>query len=408
MDVQAYQDASTREFGMNAFYTKYLLDMPPGTALPNDAAKAQLPDMGGNQVSLAWTLYEQYGDRATLAATYPTMKKFVDRNAASVPGHIWPDDFGFGDWCPPDHGPDANDGRGGPNAGDCTSEVSLVNTALSYVQALDTSKAAKALGHRSDAAHYVQLANSIKEDFNAHFLNSETGTYGDGRQTTSVLPLAFGMVPAKNLTAVGDRLVDTILKKDGGHLDTGIFGTRHLMDALSRIGRIDVAMTVLNQKTYPGFGFQISHGATSSWEQWLYSSSMETHDHAMFAGINASLYTELGGIEPTGAGYRTVEVDPQVPDGLRHVSASIDTVRGTVATSWSRTAHRFDLKVTVPPNSTATVHVPLFGNSAASVTAPRCAKWLRNEGDSAVYATTSGRWHFATALDADSHRRDDR
>ena len=37
MDVQAYPDASTREFGMDRFYAKYLLDMPPGTALPTDA-----------------------------------------------------------------------------------------------------------------------------------------------------------------------------------------------------------------------------------------------------------------------------------------------------------------------------------------------------------------------------------
>jgi hypothetical protein len=402
MDVQAYHDASTREFGMEGFYANYLQDMPPGTALPNDAANAQQPDMGGDQIGLAWTLYEQYGDRATLAAAYPAMKKFVDTNARDVPDHIWPENHGFGDWCPPDHGPGANGGMGGPEAGDCTSEVSVVNTALSYLQALDVSKSAAALGHSEEADHYRQLAADIAQAFNARFLDAAGDTYGDGRQVTSVLPLAFGMVPAKNIAAVGEQLVDTILHKDDGHLDTGIFGTRYLMDALARVGRIDVAMTVLDRKSYPGFGYEISHGATSSWEQWLYSSAMETHDHAMFAGINASLYTRLGGIEPTGPGYRSVAVVPQVPESLDQVSASIDTVRGTVASSWTRTGDRFELTDTVPVNSTATVGVPLFGHGSGSVRAPKDAVRLPGGGntgqDRAGYTVGSGRWHFTVDL----------
>jgi alpha-L-rhamnosidase len=402
MDVQAYHDASTREFGMNSYYAKYLQDMPPGTALPNDAGNAQQPDMGGDQIPLAWTLYEQYGDRSTLAATYPGMKKFVDTNATGVPDHIWPDNRGFGDWCPPDHGPEVNGGLGGPGAGACTSEVSVVNTALSYLQAVDVAKSAKALGQPADATHYQQLADSIAKAFNTRFLNAAGDTYGDGRQVTSVLPLAFGMVPADHVKAVGDQLVDTILHKDGGHLDTGIFGTRYLMDALSAIGRVDVAMTVLDQKTYPGFGFEIAQGATSSWEEWTYSSSMETHDHAMFAGINASLYTQLAGIRPTGPGYRTVTVDPQVPDGLGHVSGSIDTVRGTVGSSWTRTGDRFDLKVTVPVGATATVHVPSFSHgqgshgSTGAADATRGAKLLSHDATGSTYAVGSGSWHFAT------------
>jgi alpha-L-rhamnosidase len=258
MDVQAYHDASTVEFNMDTFYANYLQDMPPGTALPDDAGNAQQPDMGGDQVTLAWTLYEQYGDLATLAANYPAMKKFVDTNAANVPGYIW--STGFGDWCPPDHSSNANGGMGNSSAGDCTSEVPIVDTALSYLQAADVAKAAAALGQTADAIHYSQLAGNIKQAFNATFLNADGAGYGDGRQVTSVLPLAFGMVPSANVTAVGARLVDTILNADGGHLDTGIFGTRYLMDALAGVGYTNVAMTALNQTSYPGYGFEVGRG----------------------------------------------------------------------------------------------------------------------------------------------------
>jgi hypothetical protein len=355
MDVQAYRDASIREFGMNGFYAKYLRDLPPGTALPSDAAKAQYPDMAGGQITLAWTLFEQYGDRATLAATYPKMKAFVDKNATDVPSHIWPADQGFGDWCPPDHGPEANDGMGSPSAGDCFSEVSLVNTALSYQQALNVAKAAQVVGTAAEVRRYTELADSIRAAFNEHFLSADGSQYGSGRQTTSVLPLAFGLVPDENVKAVGDQLVDTILTKGGGHLDTGIFGTRYLVDALAKIGRIDVAMTVLHQRTYPSFGFEIDHGATTSWEQWLYSSGMETHDHAMFAGINASLYTELAGIKLTSPAYRTVTIAPQIPPTLASASGTIETVRGRIVSRWTQTDESIRLVVTIPVGTTATV-----------------------------------------------------
>ncbi|MFC1436296.1 family 78 glycoside hydrolase catalytic domain [Streptacidiphilus sp. N1-3] len=392
MDVQAYHDASTREFGMDGYYANYLLDLPPGTALPSDAGNAQQPDMGGDGVTLAWTLYEQYGDRATLAATYPAMKTFVDTNAARVPGYIW--STGFGDWCPPDLSSNADGGLGSPSAGACTSEVPVVNTALSYLQAQDVAKAATALGQAADATHYNQLANSIKQAFNAAFLNPDGASYADGRQTTSILPLAFGMVPAADVTAVGARLVDTVLNQDHGHLDTGIFGTRYLMDALAAVGRTDVAMTALDQTGYPGFGYEIGKGATTDWEEWTYASSMESHDHAMFAGINASLYTQLGGIQPTGPGYSTVTVDPQTPDGLQHAAASLNTVRGTVASSWTRTGQQIALDVTVPVGTTATVDVPDFGGGQVGPDPSTGAVLLSTTGTEADYRVGSGSWHF--------------
>lgn len=393
MDVQAYGDAAVREFGMEGFYAKYLQDMPPGTALPSDDVKAQYPDMAGGQVTLAWTVYEQYGDRDALETAYPDMKRFVDRNAAETPGLIWPQDKGFGDWCPPDHGPESNDGMGSPDAGDCTSEVSLVNTALSYRQAEVTAQAADALGHSEDARHFEGLAAHIKEAFNAHFLNEAGDTYGSGRQVTSILPLAFGMVPGMREKAVGDQLVRTITEKNDSHLDTGIFGTRHLMDALDRIGRTDLAMTMLQQTDYPGFGFQLAHGATASWEQWLYDSAMETHDHAMFAGINTSLYTVLAGIRPAKPGYSEITVAPTAPAALDRVSAALETVRGRVASTWERSGGSLRLTVTIPANSHAVVHVPVTARHDR-VDAPQGAERTRGTGRTAAYRVGSGMWTF--------------
>jgi alpha-L-rhamnosidase len=155
-----------------------------------------------------------------------------------------------------------------------------------------------------------------------------------------------------------------------------------------------MAMTVLDQTSYPGFGYEISQGATTDWEQWTYASNMESHDHAMFAGINASFYTDLAGITATAPGYAAISIAPQIPAGLNHVAASISTVRGTVSSAWTRTGRSFQLDVTVPVNTTATVSVPLFGGSANATRATPGATFTRIENGCAEYRIGSGHWRF--------------
>jgi hypothetical protein len=395
MDVQAYQDAATRDFGMNAFYAKYLEDM-------GGAGLGGSPEMNGAYVTLAWTLYEQYGDTATLARSYPAMSRYVDSLAAKAPDGIWPDDDGFGDWCPPVPIEEANGGLGGPDVGGyerCFSEISLVNTAIYYRQADVTSRAAAELGRYSDASRYAALADRVEAAFNEHFGNAAGNGYGSGRQVTSVLPLAFGMVPDDRRAAVGAELVRTVLEDDDGHLDTGIFGTRYLVDALVEAGRPDVALTVLRQRTYPGFGFQIGLGATTAWEEWTYRSGMHTYDHAMFAGIDASYFTEFAGIEPAEPGYERIRIKPAVPAELDRASASIDTVRGPVRSSWRVTSRVLQLDVTIPVTATAEIHVPLRPGSEGRpnpVIGNHGLKPQRLEDGHAVFKVGSGSYRFVS------------
>lgn len=357
MDVQAYGDAAVRDFAAGRFFSAYLEEI--------GRESGGSPDMNAAHIPLAWSLYEQYGDRATLLRFYPWMKAAVDQYEVETGDGVWAPgseehDNGFGDWCPPPPEDEANGGLGGPQAGgyeDCFSEVSLVNTALAYRNAGIVARAAATLEEPAEADHYGDVAEQIGAAFEAQFATSDG--YGSGRQVTGVLPLAFGMVSAARAEAVGQGLVERILGEDEGHLDTGIFGTRFLIDALVAAGRPDVALTVLGQTSYPGFGYQIGLGATSAWEQWVYRSGMGTHDHAMFAGINTSFVTGFGGIEPLEPGYAKVRIAPVTPDGLNRAAVSLQTVRGEVKSEWERSGDGLSLKVTVPTNATAEVSVPL-------------------------------------------------
>ena len=77
------------------------------------------------------------------------------------------------------------------------------------------------LGKTSDAETYKERAESIVREFNARHFKEATHSYGSGRQVTSVMPLAFDMVPPDQKSAVANALSERLMAKDHEHLDTG-------------------------------------------------------------------------------------------------------------------------------------------------------------------------------------------
>ena len=75
---------------------------------------------------------------------------------------------------------------------------------------------------------------------------------------------------------------------------------------------------------------------------------MNSHNHPMFGSIGAWFYKALAGINPDPAkpGFERVVIAPQVVRDLKWASGSLDTIRGTVASSWSRSDNGLRLEVT--------------------------------------------------------------
>jgi alpha-L-rhamnosidase len=70
-------------------------------------------------------------------------------------------------------------------------------------------------------------------------------------------------------------------------------------------------------------------------------------------------YEDLAGMRPLQPGYALIEYRPEIPaSGLDHVSASYESVRGTIASGWRRTPQGLALDVRVPANARGRVYVP--------------------------------------------------
>jgi alpha-L-rhamnosidase len=129
------------------------------------------------------------------------------------------------------------------------------------------------------------------------------------------------------------------------------------MQALTDIGRVDVAYRIATQRDCPSWGLWVERGATTLWESWDGNAS---RNHHMYSDISAWFYKALAGIrvDPAQPGFAHFIVKPAVMDDLDHASGETRTPYGRVRSAWRRDGRSVVLEVIVPPGSAATVYVP--------------------------------------------------
>jgi alpha-L-rhamnosidase len=153
----------------------------------------------------------------------------------------------------------------------------------------------------------------------------------------------------------------------------------------------------------------VNKGATTIWELWngdTADPAMNSGNHVMLVGdLGIWLYESLAGIkpDPEQPGFKHIIMRPEPVGDLRFVKASHRSPYGLIASEWQKQAGVFRWKVTIPANTTATVHVP--ASSADSVTEngkaaaqARGVKLVKMENGRAVFAIGSGNYSFESRI----------
>jgi len=205
------------------------------------------------------------------------------------------------------------------------------------------------------------------------------------------MALYLRLVPEGREQAVLKNLADDVLINHKGHLSTGIIGTNALEQVLGEYGRADVMYTIATQTTFPSWGQQVLKGATTLWETWEGETKLQlSYDMAMFGSTEKFLYKDLAGIGLAGPGFRQITIKPCPVGDLTYVKASLKTVRGPVAVDWRKGPKSFDMKVTIPPNTTARVSAPKLGLREIAVTESGKTVWKNGKFVMAVAGITGG------------------
>jgi alpha-L-rhamnosidase len=352
-DAQCSAEGQMLNFDVAALYTNFVRDMrdvqgPDGTLTDTVpfryGNRPADPGWGSAFPLICWYLYEQYGDRRILEENYGALKKYMEFLQTRAPDKVLRYSY-YGDWLWLEKTPGE-----------------LISDFYYYYDALLFSKMAGILGHTTDTASYAQLAGQIKDAFNHEYFHPQTGSYATGSQTANALPLFLQMVPKEHYDQVAENLINDILYAHNTHVTTGFIGVRYLMPTLTQIGQAGLAYELATQTTYPSWGYMLANGATTLWELWQNKTGPEMNGHNLhlMGSVDIWFYKTLGGLiaDADHPGYEHFRVEPQMVRDLKWASATIDTVRGRVTSSWTRSPGEITLDVEVPVNSTASVSIP--------------------------------------------------
>ncbi len=358
-DAQAYIRTATYLNDVQPFFTKWLVALDdsqredgqfPMVAPVKVAGSDGGPAWADAGVICPWTIYDVYGDRQLLERHYPSMKRFVEFcRKRSTPDLLPPKEFhAFGDWV------NIND----PTPNEVIYEAYFAGSARIL------SQAAYALGKVEDGLEYETLYRRVRRAFQGAYTTPDGKVSGDS-QCAYVLALGFDLLEKDMAAKAASHLVARIESK-GWHLSTGFVGTRDIMHVLSKIGRNDVAFRLLHNKTFPRWGFTIENGATSIWERWdgwtpdkgFQDPGMNSFAHYAFGAVVGWIFAQPAGITNLDPGFKTVKIAPQIDPNLKWLRSSYESVRGTIVSEWRKNGTALTMRVVIPPNVTAEIHVP--------------------------------------------------
>ena len=347
------------------------------------------------QILVPQSLYVMRGDDSAIVKHYDSRKKWLNflLSLANEDGTISKDNYG--DWCCPPERPELIHSQDPMRQTNRT----LLSTAYMINDLRISAEFADYLGKTDDATEFRARADKMQEVFNKVFYNSETATYDNGSQTSSVLPLAFNLVPEDERERVFKALTDNIEQRTKGRLGTGLIGGQWVNRLLNDMGRADLAYGFSTARDFPSWGYMIEKGATTVWELWngdTADPAMNSGNHVMLVGDLVIWYYEnLAGIkaDPRNPGFGHIIMRPNVVGDLTSVKASYDSARGLIKSEWKLEDGKFIWNIMIPANTTASVSVPTSNAESLAIRTTRLdlvppepgeirfAKYTRNYDD---------------------------
>jgi len=391
-DIAVTTDAFIYNYDMNEFYSKAARDFQDA-AHPNGMLTDTAPFVGIDYCGIGWALvhpliiselYQYYGNRDVVEEQYETARKWfelvISENELIVENGL------------SDH-----------ESLEPTPTSQLV-TPLFYQSATIMRKLAEIINNEEDVEKYKNLSQRIKNEYLERFLEKGKGKISPNTQGSQSFALYTGIMPEDEIENAVIALKQNIIENDG-HLRTGIFGTKFLLDVLSKYGYAETAGQIVSQTSFPGWGFMLANGATTLWEHWDFSDNTYSHNHPMFGSVSEWFYKWVAGIQidSSAIGFDKIIIRPQVLSNVDWVKAHYNSSQGRIVSHWQQDEETLILSVTIPMNATATVYLPFDditkiyegGNNIQEV---EDIRFVKLEAGNAIYKIGSGNYLFESQI----------
>lgn len=386
-DVTVFAPTATFLYDCTGMLLSWLADLAaeqaqrdgvPALVVPNvligkNAWAGEFPCAIWNDVCVMapWTLYESTGDVSILEKQWASMDTWMSAlpRGDGNTGCLWTKQyFQLGDWLDPTAPPDAP-------AKAQTDALLVANAYLAQCLAIMT-KAAVLLGKNDKASYYESNAAHVRKDFVDEYI-TPNGRLTSDSQTAYALAICFDLLPteAQKQTA-GERLAE-VVRMNGFRIGTGFAGTPCVCEALTRTGHAQIAYKMLLEEQCPSWLYPVKMGATTVWERWdsmlpdgsINPGEMTSFNHYALGAVATFLHERLGGLQRLEAGWKKFRAAPIIGAEFTQANVSHVTPYGKAACSWEigddsnggTGSQVLEMRVLVPPNTTAEVVVPSSG-----------------------------------------------
>lgn len=375
-DAQIFAPTAMQLADMPAFFTKWMQDVRDGYS-----AEYRFPDMAPHPfdknsyftggpgwadagVLVTYQMWLRYGDRRIIDLMLPFATRWLDAVRTSNPQFVFANERAndYGDWL---NGSQIN-APGWDTAG-CEVPKDLFATAYWAHSAELVGELSAAIGKDDIAIKAFEMRDAIAAAFQSRFLSADGSMPGD-TQAGYALALAFNLVPANLVPQVSAKLGQAVTIKRPFKLTTGFPATIHALMALSNHNGGEAASRIVRDRSFPGWGWQLDQGATTMWERWdgysrergFQDPAMNSLNHCAFASVGEWMMHCVAGIEPDreAPGFARFLVHPRCGIQIPTAGGRYHSIRGIIDTQWTIADSRFQLSLTVPPNTSATVIIP--------------------------------------------------
>lgn len=344
-DLAVTNESFICNYDMQAFYRKTINDWLD--AMRDSVFIDTAPYVGIKYCGLSWeyafllaqyNLYNYYGDTTLVKDLYQYDLRWMEKAKSIHPSGLV--DKGLGD----------HESLG-------VKATKLIGTCNYYEAAKMMEKLAGDMGDNTNRDKFKQLSETIKSVILENFWKKPVDF---NRQTLYATLLYYDLVPENEHKAAVDSLLSEVKNGINGHFTTGIFGTKYILESLSKNGYADKVYEIVNSTTFPGWGFMIDKGATTVWETWKESDNVYSNCHPMFGTVTEWFYRWLGGIriDRNVPGFSKFTVGPSFPKGLNTVNCSYKTPFGKIVSEWQRKDDKINLHIEVPANCEANLVLP--------------------------------------------------
>lgn len=282
-----------------------------------------------------WNYYWHSGDRQTLEAVYPAVRRYLELWQVDDQGLVVPrkGDWTWGDW--------------GENK-----DMPLLFNGWYSLALEGYAKLSDLLGDSEEAELARARRQRLHQSFNETFWNGKEYRSPDYQGETDerghALAVLAGIVEPEKYEAIREVFAT--------EYHASPYMEKYVLEALFKMGCAAEACTRMKQR----YRAMIESPLTTLWEGWGIGKEGfggGTYNHAWSGGPLTLMSKYVAGIAPLEAGYKRFAVRPQL-GGLSDIEATVDSVAGKITIAIKRSNESMSLTLTVPEGTTAEVFLP--------------------------------------------------